>query len=52
MKGGRAHKVPLSAEAVALLKSMPKLGKYVFPGPSGKKPVSDVSLSNAPKKLW
>ena len=50
MKGGRTHKVPLSPTALELLRSMPKIGDYVFPGPTGN-PVSDVSLSNVPKKI-
>ncbi len=50
MKGGKAHTVPLTAEAVALVKSLPRLGMYLFPGPQGK-PISDVSVSKVPKQL-
>jgi integrase len=32
MKGGRPHRVPLSARAVKLLADLPREGDYVFPG--------------------
>ncbi|MGK7870982.1 tyrosine-type recombinase/integrase [Falsiroseomonas sp. E2-1-a20] len=44
MKGGKEHRVPLSAPAVALLERMRAQpggqGAYVFPSPRGKKPLS------------
>jgi integrase len=36
MKAGVEHRVALSDEAVKLLKSMPRTGDLVFPGPKGK----------------
>lgn len=36
MKAGKEHRVPLSAPAVALLRSLPVQGPYVFPGVKGK----------------
>lgn len=36
MKAGVEHRVALSEEAVALLRSMPREGELVFPGPKGK----------------
>lgn len=36
MKAGKEHRVPLSAPAVALLRSLPVHGAYVFPGVKGK----------------
>ena len=32
MKAGREHRIPLSDEAMALLKDLPRVGDYVFPG--------------------
>jgi len=44
MKASREHRVPLSAPAVALLKSLPKMGgsDLVFPGMRGK--ISDATM--------
>jgi hypothetical protein len=41
MKRGREHEVPLSADAVALIKRLEpaRIGKFVFPGRSNLKPV-------------
>jgi integrase len=44
MKAKREHRVPLSTAALALLKSMPRLGSLVFPGVKSGKPLSDMSL--------
>ena len=46
MKGAREHRVPLSDDALALLKDMQAMGSdgYVFPGRSGSKPLSNTSL--------
>jgi integrase len=51
MKAGKAHRVPLSNQAVALLNRMAKtrLNDIVFPGVRDKKPLSDMSLSKALK---
>ena len=35
MKAKREHRVPLSAPAVRLLKNLPRIGDYVFPGVKG-----------------
>tara|TARA_R100000005_G_scaffold96662_2_gene85701 strand:+ start:15990 stop:16427 length:438 start_codon:yes stop_codon:yes gene_type:complete len=51
MKGGKTHKVPLTAEAIKLLKSQHRLNEYVFPGPRTGKPVSDVAVSKVPKAM-
>lgn len=50
MKGGRQHKVPLTSEAIKLVKAQPHLNDYVFPSPSGN-PLSDVAVSKLPKAL-
>ncbi len=44
MKLHREHVVPLSKRAVALLKTLPRLGDYVFPGAVEGKPLSDMAL--------
>ena len=44
MKAGREHTVPLSKPAVGLLKAMPRIGDYVFPGAVEGKPLSDMAL--------
>ncbi len=45
MKGDRAHEVPLSPDALALLKSLPRFnaGDFVFSTTSGAKPVNGFS---------
>ena len=46
MKAGREHRIPLSARAVTIIKEM-QAGKqcdYVFPGPTGKKGMSNGAL--------
>ncbi len=49
MKGAREHRVPLAEPALALLRSirLPEAepGALVFPGASGRKPISDVALA-------
>jgi integrase len=49
MKAGKDHRVPLSEPALAILHDMSELrvgdAALVFPGASGRKPLSDVALS-------
>ena len=49
MKGGREHRVPLTAPAMAVLEAMAKLGdapdRLVFPGTKPGKPMSDMTLT-------
>jgi integrase len=50
MKMRRAHVVPLSRQAVAILKTQQALsgaGRYVFPGPRTLRPLSDMTLTAA-----
>lgn len=51
MKGGKAHKIPLTAEAVKLVEAQPRLGQYVFAGPREGRPITDVAVSKIPKQL-
>lgn len=47
MKAQREHWVPLSKQAIMLLKSLPRIegNNYLFPGIRDGKPLSDMSLS-------
>jgi integrase len=48
MKGGRAHEVPLSPTAVALLESLPRWnGDFVFTTTGGQKPINGFSKAKA-----
>jgi len=52
MKNGRAHRVPLTAEAVALLENLPRLegSPYVFFAPRGGM-LSDMSISAVMRRM-
>lgn len=51
MKARREHRVPLSAAALALLESMPRMGNLVFPGAKPGKPLSDMSLTAVLRRM-
>jgi integrase len=53
MKAGKEHRVPLSDAAHAILTRMDKhrMGKYVFPGRSEGKPLSDMSLTAVLRRM-
>jgi integrase len=58
MKATRPHRIPLSEEALALLKALTRFrdadGKevdLVFPGTSGDKPLSDMSLTACMRRM-
>ena len=51
MKGGREHRVPLSAKARKLLKKLPRLGDYIFPGVRYERPLSDMSLTAVLRRM-
>jgi integrase len=42
MKGGREHRVPLSAPARELLANLPRIGEFVFPGHRDGKMYADA----------
>ena len=46
MKGGRAHRVPLSRQALAVLKKLDtaRTGEYVFPGQRPGRPLSAMAM--------
>ena len=53
MKNEREHKVPLSADAVNVLKQMNqhKNSDYVFPGPGDKRPLSNMAFLQLLKRM-
>jgi integrase len=53
MKSGRAHSVPLSAEAVALLEALPRMegSDLLFPGARAGKPLSDMALTAVMRRM-
>lgn len=51
MKAKREHRVPLSAAALALLESIPRMGNLVFPGAKPGKPLSDMSLTAVLRRM-
>jgi integrase len=53
MKGGREHRVPLSDDAVAVLKSMQEIrhSDYIFPGMHEGRPVGARTIADIVKEL-
>jgi len=55
MKGNRPHNVPLTPRAVAILERMAELrpgdAKLIWPGQTLKKPISDMTLKAAMKRM-
>lgn len=53
MKAARPHRIPLSADALKLLAALPRFEgtDLVFPGLSGKKPLSDMSLTATMRRM-
>ena len=51
MKGGRIHRVPLTDRAIFIVRSLIGAGKYVFPGVTPTKPMSDTKLSKLIKQM-
>jgi integrase len=50
MKGGREHVVPLTDEALAVLKLSRTKAGLIFPGQKAGRPISDVSVAKAIKR--
>lgn len=53
MKASRSHRIPLSTDAIRLLKALPEFAEtnLVFPGLSGEKPLSDMSLTTCMRRM-
>ncbi|MCX7349556.1 MAG: integrase arm-type DNA-binding domain-containing protein [Alphaproteobacteria bacterium] len=45
MKAGHTHRIPLTERALDILKSLPRVGAYVFPGNSKGKPLSGMAMA-------
>ena len=45
------HRVPLSPQVVAILKTLPKLGEFVFPGVKPGKPLSNMAMLGVLKDM-
>ena len=54
MKGGREHRVPLSAQAVRVLRELEdtRTCEFVFPGIKSGRPLSDMALLMLLRGLW
>lgn len=50
MKGGRTHRVPLTTDAMRMLRALPRDYDFVFPSPRGGK-LSDMALTKVIKDL-
>jgi integrase len=53
MKGGRPHRVPLTAPAIAVVDYMwsVRQNNYVFPGDKGRDPLSDMALIETIRRM-
>jgi integrase len=51
MKGNREHRVPLSKEALTLLRALPRTGDIVFPGRKHASMLSDMSLTAVLRRM-
>ena len=51
MKSSRPHRVPLSDQALDLLKNLPSVGEFIFTGPRHGRPFSDAAMRQALKRM-
>ena len=51
MKAGKEHRVPLSERAVALLRSLPREGEFVFIGARQGRPIGDQVMGHTLKRM-
>jgi integrase len=51
MKAGRAHRVPLSDPAVALLERMPRRGRLIFPGQQSERRLRANSMTDLMRRM-
>jgi integrase len=51
MKTGKVHRVPLCADAIALLESLPRMNEFVFPNSTNGRPLTDNTISKVPKRI-
>jgi integrase len=51
MKAGKEHRVPLSAEMLAILDALPREGDFVFPGGKAGRPLSNMSMAMVLRRM-
>ncbi|AKM10993.1 tyrosine-type recombinase/integrase [Croceicoccus naphthovorans] len=51
MKAGRAHRVPLSEQVIALIEALPRQNAYLFPGAKPDKPLSNMSMLQVLRRM-
>jgi integrase len=51
MKADKTHEVPLSPQAIDLLKSLVRTNEFLFPGHTGKKPITSAAGMKLLKEL-
>jgi integrase len=51
MKAGKVHRVPLCADAIALLEALQRSNEYVFPNSTSGRPITDNTISMVPKRI-
>jgi integrase len=51
MRAGKAHRVPLSAKALAILNALPREADYVFPGWRQGAPISNMTMAQVLRRM-
>lgn len=51
MKAGREHRIPLTPAALDLLRSLPQVSSFVFPGNQPTKPLSNMSMTQVLRRM-
>ncbi|MDB4431212.1 integrase arm-type DNA-binding domain-containing protein [Pseudomonadales bacterium] len=51
MKAGKVHRVALSSAAVRLFEELPRINKFVFPGMSDEKPLSNMAMAATLRRM-
>ena len=51
MKAGKEHRIPLSDAALGLLRALPQMDAFVFPGARSGRPLSDMSLTAVLRRM-
>ena len=46
-----AHRIPLSSQVISMLKKLPRLSEYVFPGLKSGRPLSNMAMLSAIKDI-
>jgi integrase len=51
MKAAQSHRVPLSAEAIAILEALPREGEFVFPGGKARRSLSNMAMTMVLRRM-